>query len=91
MAGAGTGRAMIPGDTARISQHPPQHGSRISIDELFRQVAARRPDAIALADAPNRLRFTDGAPRRLTFAQADRMVSAIARLPKATGCFWRAR
>jgi hypothetical protein len=65
---------MIPGDT----QPPPQHGSRISIDDLFRQVAARRPDDIALVDAPNRESFTGGRPRRLTFAEADRMVSAIA-------------
>lgn len=65
---------MIPGDTPPV----PQHGSRISIDELFRQMAARRPDAIALIDAPNRSLFTDGEPRRLTFAQADRIVSAIA-------------
>ncbi|HUC49991.1 MAG TPA: class I adenylate-forming enzyme family protein [Xanthobacteraceae bacterium] len=65
---------MIPGDTAPVSQH----GSRISIDDLFRQIAARRPDALALVDAPNRRLFMDGEPRRLTFAQADRMVSAIA-------------
>ena len=65
---------MIPGDTPPV----PQHGGRLSIDELFRQIAARRPDEIALIDAPNRQLFTDGAPRRLTFAQADRMVSAIA-------------
>ena len=32
---------MILGDT----QPTPHHGSRISIDELFRQVASRRPDA----------------------------------------------
>jgi AMP-binding enzyme len=65
---------MIPGD----AQPVPQHGNRISIDELFRQVAARRPDEVALVDAPNRASFTDGPPRRLTFAEADRMVSAIA-------------
>jgi hypothetical protein len=65
---------MIPGDLPP----PSQHGARISIDEIFRQIAARRPDAIALADAPNRAMFTNGEPRRLTFAQADRMISAIA-------------
>ncbi len=76
VAQAAAGAAMIPGDpTTTIT---PQHGSRISIDELFRRVAERRPDAIALADAPNRELFTDGPPRRLTFAEADRMVSAIA-------------
>jgi AMP-binding enzyme len=67
---------MIPGDSATATAL--QHGGRISIDELFRRVAQRRPDAIALVDAPNRELFTDGSPRRLTFAQADRMVSAIA-------------
>jgi len=56
----------------------PQGASRITIDEIFRRVAQRRPEALALADAPNRKTFTDGAPRRLTFAQADRVVSAIA-------------
>jgi hypothetical protein len=67
---------MIPGDSATAIT--PQRGGRICIDELFRHVAERRPDAIALADAPNRELFTDGPPRRLTFAEADRMVSAIA-------------
>ena len=57
---------------------PQQGTSRVTIDEIFRRVAQRRPEALALADAPNRKTFTDGAPRRLTFAQADRMVSAIA-------------
>jgi hypothetical protein len=67
---------MIPGDPTAATA--PHHGGRISIDELFRHVAERRPDAIALVDAPNRELFTDGPPRRLTFAEADRMVSAIA-------------
>ena len=65
---------MIPGENPT----KPQHGSRISLDELFRQVAAQRPDAIALVDGENRTLFTDGPPRRLTFAEAERMVSAIA-------------
>ena len=51
---------------------------RVTIDEVFRHIAQRRPDALALADAPNRETFTDGAPRRLTYAEADRMVAAIA-------------
>jgi acyl-CoA synthetase (AMP-forming)/AMP-acid ligase II len=53
-------------------------GGRATLDELLRRAAQRRPDAIALTDPPNRESFTDGAPRRLTYAQADRMVSAIA-------------
>lgn len=53
-------------------------GGRATLDDLFRRAAARRPDDIALIDPPNRLSFTDGAPRRLTYAEADRMISAIA-------------
>jgi len=49
-----------------------------TLDDLFRATAARRPDAIALVDPPNRESFTDGAPLRLTYAEADRAISAIA-------------
>jgi hypothetical protein len=53
-------------------------GGRATLDDLFRRSALRNPDALALADPPNRQNFTDGAPRRLTYAQADRAISAIA-------------
>ncbi len=66
-----------PRRSAAARETPPS-GSRIGIDELFRRAAQRHPGAIALADPPNRASFTDGAPRRLTYAEADRMVSAIA-------------
>src|ERR1043165_5736682 len=49
-----------------------------TLDDMFRRTVARRPDAVALADPPNRGSFTDGAPRRLTYAEADRAISAIA-------------
>ena len=52
--------------------------ARSTLDDVFRRAATRRPDAIALADPPNRSSITDGEPRRLTYAQADRMISAIA-------------
>ena len=51
---------------------------RLTIDDLFRRAAARRPDAIALSDPPNRSDFTDGGPRTLTYAQANHAISAIA-------------
>ena len=51
---------------------------RTTLDDLFRRAGVRNPDALALADPPNRESFTDGAPRRLTFAQADRAISAFA-------------
>jgi hypothetical protein len=67
-----------------LGQSSPQHtamiakAGRSTLDDIFRRAAARRPDALALADPPNRPAVTDGEPRRLTFAQADRMVSAVA-------------
>lgn len=67
-----------------LGQSSPQHLAavakvgRSTIDDVFRRAAARRPDALALADPPNRAAVTDGAPRRLTFAEADRMISAVA-------------
>ena len=69
---------MILDDPALAASDMPQNNSRISIDELFRRVALRRPGALALADAPNRAAFTDGPPLRLSYAEADRRVSAIA-------------
>jgi non-ribosomal peptide synthetase component E (peptide arylation enzyme) len=53
-------------------------GGRATIDELLSRAAARRPDAVALLDAPNREAISDGQPRRLSYRQTDRMVSAIA-------------
>lgn len=67
---------MILGDAP--ANAPPNGPGRITLDDLFRRAAMRRPGAIALADAPNRQSFTDGVPLRLSFAEADRMVSAIA-------------
>jgi hypothetical protein len=60
----------------------PSRGARANadatLDELLRRIAEHRPDQIALVDPPNRASFTDGEPRRLTYAQADRVVSALA-------------
>lgn len=53
-------------------------GAGATFDDLFRRAGVRNPDGLALADPPDRTRFTDGAPRRLTFAEADRAISALA-------------
>jgi hypothetical protein len=53
-------------------------GGRATLDDLFRRAAERRPHAAALADPPNRNSVADGPVRHLTYAEADRMVSAIA-------------
>ena len=51
---------------------------RATLDDLFRRAAGSRPDALALIDPPDRLSYTDGPVRRLTYAQADRAISALA-------------
>jgi len=56
----------------------PRIGGRATLDDLFKRAAGRRPDAMALLDAPDRERVSDGEPRALTYRQADRVVSAIA-------------
>jgi acyl-CoA synthetase (AMP-forming)/AMP-acid ligase II len=66
---------MILGDTRSRSAHT---DAQTTLDDIFRRAASRRPDAIALCDPPNRTAFTDGAPRRLTYRQADRIIDAIA-------------
>ena len=49
-----------------------------TLDGLFRRILARKPDATALLDPPNKPRITGQAPKRLSFAEADRAVSALA-------------
>jgi hypothetical protein len=53
-------------------------GNVATLDDLFRRAGVRHPDAVALADPPNRENVTGGKPRALSFAQADRAISAIA-------------
>lgn len=53
-------------------------GARVTLDDLFRRAGVRHPDKAALADPPNREAVLGGAPRRLTYAQADRAISAFA-------------
>jgi AMP-binding enzyme len=63
---------MILGEASRTA------ASAATLDDLFRRAGVSHPDTLALADPPNRADFTDGAPRRLTYAQADRAISAFA-------------
>ena len=49
-----------------------------TLDEIFGQTAARRPDALAIVDPPDRLSFTAGAARRLTYADIDRAATNVA-------------
>lgn len=56
----------------------PTNGAGVTLDHLFRYAALQRPDALALIDPPNRTAFTAGAPRALTYREADRAITAIA-------------
>lgn len=54
-------------------------GAGVSLDTLFVSNARARPDALALCDPPDRESFTDGKPRRLTYAQLNAEVDRLAR------------
>jgi len=49
-----------------------------TLDVIFQRILARQPDALALVDPLNKQRITGQPPKRLTFAQADRAISALA-------------
>lgn len=51
---------------------------KATLDDLFRRALERHPDALALIDPPDRSVFTDGPVRRLTYAQAERAIDALA-------------
>jgi hypothetical protein len=49
-----------------------------TLDGLFQRILARKPNALALLDPLNKQRVTGQPPRHLTFAEADRAISALA-------------
>lgn len=53
-------------------------GNYATLDDLFRRAGVRHADAVALADPPNCESFTSRSPRKLTYAEADRAISALA-------------
>jgi hypothetical protein len=57
---------------------PPGVAGGATLDDLFRRAVKRRPHAVALRDPPNRASFSEGEPKTLTYAEADRIISAIA-------------
>jgi acyl-CoA synthetase (AMP-forming)/AMP-acid ligase II len=67
---------MILGETDDADR--PSGGPALTLDDIFRGHAQRRPYAPALIDPVNRASFTGGSPLRLSYAQADRVVGAIA-------------
>ncbi len=49
-----------------------------TLDTLFGRILARKPRELALIDPGNKLRITGQSPKRLTYEQADRAISALA-------------
>ncbi len=47
------------------------------LQDLFDHWVATRPQACSVVDPPDRARFTDGAPRRLTWQEVDDAVQAL--------------
>jgi len=69
---------MILGDPASASAAAARATRGITIDAIFRSAVERHPNTLALIDPANRESFTAGEPRRLTYAQAESVVTAIA-------------
>lgn len=69
---------MILDDANHTAQETTNQGGRTTLDVVFRRAVLRHPQTLALIDPANRESFTGNAPRRLTYAEADRMISAIA-------------
>jgi hypothetical protein len=57
---------------------PVGHGVRFTLDDLFRRAGVREPGRLALIDPFNGAGISGGAPPALSFAQADRAISALA-------------
>ena len=53
-------------------------GNHATLDDLFRRAGVRHADALALIDPPNCESLTSRTPRKLTYAEADRAISALA-------------
>lgn len=67
---------MILGDDEDGSGQAARHSA--TLDSLFRRAGVRHAHGVALADSPDRYRITGGAPRSLTFADADRAITGVA-------------
>lgn len=66
------------GPATEVMQPVTQPTASPTLDALFKRVLARQPEALALVDPLNKLRVTGQTPKRLSYAQADRAISALA-------------
>src|SRR5450432_1213397 len=76
--GISTGNLVAKNRPLEQSDPVIQTNASPTLDGLFRRILARKPDALALLDPLNKQRITGQPPKRLTFAQADRAISALA-------------
>lgn len=74
-------------DDVQQRVQPPTATASVSptLDDLFARSAARNPDALALCDPANKARITGQPAQRLSYAEADRAVSALAAQFAAAG------
>ena len=49
-----------------------------TLDTLFQRTLARKGELLALVDPANKARITGQPPKRLSYAEADRAISALA-------------
>lgn len=49
-----------------------------TLDQILKKAVRDTPDRLAVADAPNRDSFMEGAPRRLSYRELDRVVGRLA-------------
>ncbi len=54
-----------------------QNNPQPTLDGLFRRILARQPDTLALVDPADKPRVSGQPPLRLTYAQADRAITAL--------------
>ncbi|MDQ2082711.1 class I adenylate-forming enzyme family protein [Xanthobacteraceae bacterium Astr-EGSB] len=69
---------MILGSPSNHQMAAAGSAGRATLDDMFARAVARRPDAVALIDPPDREVHLGGPRRRLTYAEADRVITAIA-------------
>ena len=68
-----------------LEYHESGAWSDVTLDDLFRKTAAAHPDRIAIADAPDRPKWTGGARRKLTYAEADKEIGQLAAFYRMVG------
>ena len=77
---------MITTPAETIERHrQTQAWGRVTLDGLFRKAAEANPDRLAMVDAPDRAEWTGGAPRSLTYAEAEAEIDRLAGFFAAVG------